>query len=106
MKMNGNDVAWYKSQVVVTVARQIEVPDYEFYMPDELLDKIRDRNKDVFLKLETFFHVYDQWWSYQEENQAEIEADGLREENLTANIELIQKRDATRQDLVDAVKKK
>lgn len=106
MRMNRNDVAWYKSQVVVTVARQIEVPDYEFYMPNELLAKIKDRNKEVFSKLETFFEVYDKWWAYQEENQAQIEAGGLRDEKLTANIALIQKRDTTRQELVDAVKKK
>jgi hypothetical protein len=105
LAMTREDVAWYQSQVIVTVARQIEVPEYEFYMSFELYDMIRDRNPSVFKNLETFLEAPSEWWKFQEAHEAELSTGGFTPENLEKNINLMNKRDSTRQGLIDSVKK-
>jgi len=104
MQMNRQLVEAFKAQVIVSVARQINVPDFEFFMHDELYEMIRARNQRIFQKLETFLHVYDSWWTFQEAHQKELESGGLEPENFQANMELMDKRDKSRQELIDELK--
>lgn len=103
--MSRENVAWYQSQVIVSVARNIEAPDYEFYTAVELYEMIREGNPSVFNALEAFLDAHNKWWEFQEEHESEITKNGLPAEQNQKNIELIRTRDSTRQSLIDLVRK-
>ena len=104
LTMTRENVAWFESQVIVTVARDIEVSDYEFYMPFELYDMIEACNPAVFKNLETVLQAYREWWKFQEEHEGELSAGSLSPKNFEKNMELTDRRDSTRKTLIDSVK--
>ncbi|MDF3116326.1 hypothetical protein KPA94_23120 [Burkholderia semiarida] len=104
LKMSRENVAWYQSQVIVAVAREIKVPDYEFYWAPDLLDMIKNQNGPVFSKLQAFLEAHEKWWAFQEEHESELSDDGLAPENFTQNMGLVDERDRTRQELIDSLK--
>jgi hypothetical protein len=64
----------------------------------KLIDTLR------FKALETFLEAHSEWWKFQEDHEPAITAKNLSSEDNQKNIELIMKRDSTRQSLVDFVK--
>lgn len=85
-----------QSQVIAKVARDIKIPDCEFYMAFELFDMIKDLNPPVFQKLEAFLDAHNKWWAFQEEHEAELSANGLLPQNFSRNMDLMKARDDSR----------
>lgn len=103
MQMNQTLVDWYKAQVIAAVARKLDIPDWDFMYSDEQLKAIRESYPDVGDLLEVFLGKYDEWWSFQELHKADIENGGLRSEHLPRNMELMNGRDSSREQLRQAV---
>ncbi len=103
MQMNQSMVDWYKAQVIAAVARKLDIPDWDFLYTAEQYDAITATYPEVGKLLEVFLGKYDEWWSFQEEHKADIEKSGLKPEHLPRNMELMDARDSSREQLRQAV---
>jgi hypothetical protein len=103
MQMNQSMVDWYKAQVIAAVARKLNIPDWDFMDSDEQFKAIQESYPEIGDLLEVFLGKYDEWWSFQEEHKADIEKSGLKPEHLPRNMELMDARDSSREQLRQAV---
>ncbi|MCJ1881872.1 hypothetical protein [Pseudomonas nitroreducens] len=106
--MNDQDVSWYKNSVVDSVFGRLNQSSFDagLFSVEELYQHIENSSKVVFDLLVRFFDVYDEWWSFQKQHEAEIDGgQGLVGQALSKNIELIEKRDKARSDLLNELNK-
>lgn len=87
-------------QAVRIVGSRVGVDNAEFYSVDELRDQVKRKNAKISERLEAFVNAYWQWFDFHRRIEAQGKAGSLDRDEDNQLMELVKRRDATRQELL------
>lgn len=104
--MSEYDLYFYHQQCYQIVAKRLGIRDYEWKSNTELHEEIKNKDADIIEALVVLFKAYKNWFKSHEEIKSKGTSGNLTKEQKNKLTNAINKRDTTRQSLIDQLNDK
>ena len=84
---------------VQVTAKKLEIEDSEWKTGEELLEEIKDRDREIYNLLQAFLNAYIDWFRFHQ-NIEKLGKQGLDAEENAKLVGLVRQRNAARADLL------
>ena len=101
MYMSEQGLKSFYSDIIKNIAEKLTL-DCDFKVAEELLEEIKNKDMNISNLLNTFLETYQEWYDFHLKIEKEDKQGNLSSEEYNTLMDLISKRDKTRESLLTA----